>query len=158
MELAPPPHKPHPMQLVIDAETGIVLQQRNDGFATVDEWVEFVAGEDLDPALFTWTGPTRTRADQRAVWDAEHRAEMTRREEWFASRVAPTPLRVELDVIPLVHEYDDVTGAFQASLGDHFIGMLARRPRSDDPCTGWSEPGHVWSTARWQWRSWPSRT
>lgn len=152
VELAPPPHKPHPLQLVVDAETGIVLQQRNDGFATVDEWVEFVTGEVLDPALFTWTGPTRSRADQRAVWAAEHEAEMARRREWFAANVVPSPLRVELDVVPFVHEYDDATGAFQASLGDHFVGMLARRPRADAPWDlGWSEPGHRWSAARWDW-------
>ncbi|MGQ0631291.1 MAG: hypothetical protein ACT4P1_09625 [Sporichthyaceae bacterium] len=54
VELAPPPHKPHPLQLVVDAETGIVLQERNDGFGSVDEWVEFVVGEIFDEGLFTY--------------------------------------------------------------------------------------------------------
>jgi hypothetical protein len=40
VELAPPAHKPFPLTLVVDAETGIVLQERNDGFGSVTEWVE----------------------------------------------------------------------------------------------------------------------
>lgn len=96
VEPAPPPHKPHPIQLVVDAETGIVLQQRNDGFGTVDDGVEFVVGEHLDPALFTWDGPTRSADDQHAEFEAR----------WEADQ----------------------------------IGMLARRPRSEQPWDlQWSE-------------------
>lgn len=152
VELAPPRHKPHPMQLVVDAETGIVLQQRIDGFGGVKEWTGLVVGEPLDPALFTWTGPSRSRRDEQAAHRAEHRADLARRLDWFTANVAATPLRVEVAVEPFVHEYDERTGAFQASLGDGDLGLLARRPRSDKPWRlGWSAPAHRWSTVRWDW-------
>jgi hypothetical protein len=35
VELAPPPHKPYPLKIVIDAETGLVLRQANDAFRHV---------------------------------------------------------------------------------------------------------------------------
>jgi hypothetical protein len=152
VELAPPPHKPHPLQLVVDAETGIVLQQRNDGFGTVDEWVEFVVGDHLDPALFSWDGPARSAEDQRAEMNAELAADEAQRRRWFTDNVTELPLRVELSFAVLVHEYDDTTGAFQASLGDGHIGMLARRPRSDEPWDlHWAETQHRWQTTRWDW-------
>lgn len=152
VELAPPRHKPHPVQLVIDVETGIVLQQRNDGFGTVDEWVEFVGGDALDDALFSWDGPTRSAADERAVLDAQHDADVVGRQLWFTEHVTARPLRVEVNLDVLVHEYDDATGAFQASLGSGHIGMLARRPRSDEPWDlHWHEVQHRWSTPRWDW-------
>jgi len=152
VELAPPSHKPHPIQLVIDAQTGIVLQQRNDGFGTVDEWTDFVVGNVLDPALFTWNGPARSEADLRAEHEAEHQADMARRRDWFTRHVTDQPLRVEVDLDALVHEYDEATGAFQARLGHHRIGMLARRPHSTEPWElGWGEVQHQWSTRRWDW-------
>jgi hypothetical protein len=150
VELAPPRHKPHPIQLVVDAETGLLLQKRNDGFGMVEEWVELTVGEDLDPALFTWTGPSRPIEDRRAADRAEHEADLARRAAWFAERLGPAPVRAELELAPFVHDYDDETGAFHASLGD--IGSLARRPRSPDPWDpGFREVQHRWSTGRWDW-------
>ena len=153
VELAPPPHKPYPMQLVVDAQTGLVLQQRNDGFGSIDEWVEFVVGEHLDPELFTWSGPARDEADERAARWAEHERDMADRRDWFVRRVAPLPLRLELGVEVLVNEWDDATGAFRATLGANTnIGMLARRPTSEEPWDlGWSDVQHRWSDARWDW-------
>jgi hypothetical protein len=153
VELAPPPHKPYPIQLVIDAETGLILHERNDGFGSVDEWVEFVVGEPLDPDLFTWSGPARDEADERATRWAEHERDMARRRQWFVTRVAPLPLRVELGVDVLLNVCDDTTGAFQATLGEgSSVGMLARRPRSDEPWDpGWSNVQHRWSDQRWDW-------
>lgn len=151
VELAPPSHKPYPIQLVVDAETGIRLQQRNDGFGTVDEWVEFVVGESLDPGLFVWEGPSRSAADEGAKRLARHRAEIDSRRQWFAEHVTASPIRLELNLDVLVHQHD-ATGAFQASLGNHAIGMLARRPRSDQPWhLGWLHVQHRWSTPSWDW-------
>jgi hypothetical protein len=152
VEIAPPRHKPHPMQLVVDAETGIVLQRRNDAFGSVDEWAEFIVGEPLDPALFVWTGPTRSAADQRAENDARHDADMAARRRWFSDNVTPSPLRVEVTLTPLVHDYDEQTGSFHASLGATHDGALARRPSSDQPWyLGWSGVQHRWSVGRWDW-------
>lgn len=78
VELAPPSHKPHPLQLVVDAETGIVLQQRNDGFESIDEWTESVVGEVFDDALFHWSGEVRSSRDG-AERMREHEADMAER-------------------------------------------------------------------------------
>jgi hypothetical protein len=151
VELAPPQHKPCPIQLVVDAQTGLVLQQRNDGFGSIDEWVEFVVGEPLDPELFTWSGPARDDADERAARWAEHERDLANRREWFETHVAALSLRVELGLDVLLHEWDDTTGAFHASLGGN-VGTLTRRPRSDEPWDlGSSNNQHRWSEEGWDW-------
>jgi hypothetical protein len=153
VELAPPAHKKFPIQLVVDAQTGLVLQQRNDGYGSVDEWVEFVVGEPLADELFTWDGPARSLADQEEERRTQHEADLTRRRDWFEANVAALPLRVEVDLTVLVHVHDDETGAFEASVGADSVGSLARRPRSE---IDWERPGlttdtHRWSTPRWDW-------
>lgn len=40
VELAPPAHKPYPVQMIIDAETGLLLRQGNAAFGVFHEWVE----------------------------------------------------------------------------------------------------------------------
>jgi hypothetical protein len=151
VELAPPRRKPHPMQLVVDAETGLVLQQRNDGLGSVDEWVEFVVGEHLDEQLFAWAGEARTEDDEQAAQLAEHEADMARRQDWFIANVAALPIAVELTLPVHVHAYDD-SGGFQASLGERHHGSLARRPHSDAAWElGWSDDATFWSDERWDW-------
>ncbi|MEO6700213.1 MAG: hypothetical protein ABI140_00030 [Jatrophihabitantaceae bacterium] len=152
VSLAPPPDKPHPIQLVIDAETGLVLQQRNDGFGSVAEWIEFVTGQPLDPALFEWTGQVRIPEELNSDAQAEFEAEQAVRDSWFEANVAGLPLRAELALTVHVHEYDEQTGSFQASLGESHVGMLARRPISEAGWElGWGEVGHRWADQRWDW-------
>lgn len=160
VELAPRPGKPHPLQFVVDAETGIVLQQRNDVVGAVNEWVEFIVGDTLDPTLFTWDGPARSAADERAEYEAQQEAIFARRRQWFTQHVTSRPLRVELNLGVLVDEYDDATGAFQASLESSnnqigmtgLIGLIARRPRAEGPWDlAWYDVQHRWSTPRWDW-------
>jgi hypothetical protein len=149
VELAPPSHKPYPLQWIVGAETGLLLQQRNDGFVTVEEWTELVVGEPLDPALFEWDGPSRSEADVRVARDAAHERDMAGRAEWFAANVATEALRVELTLEPHLHEWEE-DGSFQASRGQ--VGVLARRPRSDTVWKrGWPDDAHRWSTERWDW-------
>jgi hypothetical protein len=151
VELAPPPHKPFPIQLVVDRETGLVLQQRNDGFGSVDEWTEFVLGEDAEDQLFHWDGPSRPESDERAEREREWQADLAERAEWFRSNVASLPLRLELDLSVLVniHEPD---GSFQASLGESGLGSLARRPSSEEDWQlGWSTVQHRWTKDGWDW-------
>jgi hypothetical protein len=149
VELAPPPHKQHPVQLVVDALTGIVLQQRNDDVGTTDEWVELVVGEDLDAGLFRWPGPTITSEELRL---AEHDADLAARMEWFRTSVAEVPLRLEIEVLPLVHVYAD-DGSFEASFGEEgLLGGLARRPCSDQLWDlHWHTVDYRWSTRHWDW-------
>jgi catechol 2,3-dioxygenase-like lactoylglutathione lyase family enzyme len=152
VELAPPAHKPYPMQLVIDAETGLVLQQRNDGFGSVDEWVEFVVGEAFPEGLFSWNGPSRTDEEAEAGYRAEHEAEMTRRNRWFEANVGHPPLCAQINLDVLVNEFDEVTGAFYATLGHRHLGSLARRPHSNEP---WEvaerDAARRWSDERFDW-------
>lgn len=153
VELAPPAHKPYPLQLVVDAETGLVLQQRNDGLGSVDEWVELVVGEPLPASLFGWDGPSRSAEQERARMQAQNRADTSRRSAWFAAHVARLPLRAELGLDVNVHDYDETTGAFQASLGHGHVGLLARRPLTESGSweLGWAEVQHRWSDDRWEW-------
>jgi hypothetical protein len=151
VELAPPARKPFPVQLVVDAETGLVLQQRNDGFGSCDEWIEIVFGERFDDDLFDWQGPRRTRADERLEHQREWEADLAARAEWFREQVADLPLRLELSVGVLVHVHDE-DGSFEASLGESGLGSLARRPASEEDWQlGWSEVQHRWSAGGWDW-------
>ena len=150
VELAPPKRKPYPIQLVVDAETGLILQERNDDFGSVDEWVEFVVGEEFDDALFTWTGPAISEEVERAERDAEHEADLARRRSWFEANVAPMPLRVELSLPVLVNHYDEATGEFVATLGNGHIGTIARRPHAEGP-TDEHTVTAAWSDGRWDW-------
>jgi hypothetical protein len=155
-ELAPPPRKPHPMQMVVDQETGLVLQQRTYGLGVVDEWVELTVGEVFDESLFVWDGAADSAEDEsrrmRAAGD-ERRAE---RRNWFRTRVTGESLLMEVVAdlnVDYVHTFDDHTGAFEASLGDRAIkGSLARRLRSSRPWElRWSGPVYRWSTADFDW-------
>ena len=151
VELAPPADKPFAIQVVVDAETGLVLQQRNDGFGSVDEWTEFVVGEEADDRLFHWDGPVRSEAEERAEHEREWQAELAERTDWFQANVAPLPLRLELDVSVLVHVHEP-DGSFQASIGESGLGSLARRPSSQEEWQlGWSEIQHRWSADGWDW-------
>jgi hypothetical protein len=151
VELAPPAHKPYPIQLVVDAETGLVLQQRNDGFGSVDEWTEFVVGEEAEDDLFQWNGPVRLEADERSERDREWQADLAERADWFRANVAPLPLRLELDVSVHVHVHEP-DGSFEASIGESHLGSLARRPSSqDDWPLAWHDVQHRWSADGWDW-------
>lgn len=150
VELAPPAHKPYPIQLVVDAQNGLVLRQANAGFGT---WTEFVAlqlGVDLPDELFVWDGPVREPRHR----EAEHERDMANRRAWLAARgITELPLAVGPELMP--NEWDDDTGAFQVTFSTNVNGSLARRPHSDEP---WPEldsqnwPHHYrWSDARWDW-------
>jgi hypothetical protein len=152
VELAPPRHKPHPMQWVVDAAIGIVLQQRNDGFGSVTEWTELVVGEPLDASLFGWDGPTRDEADLRAAQLSEDEADMAARRDWFTASVASLPLPMHMLAGVRVHTYDSLTGAFEASIEAGGLGTLERRPRSSEPWElGWHEVQHRWTDDTWDW-------
>lgn len=60
--LAPPPHKPEPMHMVIDQSTFLVLREGNDAFGTFHEWTELITDPEIDDALFTWTDTDRAAA------------------------------------------------------------------------------------------------
>lgn len=146
-ELAPPPHKPYPLQMIVDAETGLVLRKANRDFGSYEEWVEIDFNPELPNELFVWDGPTRPPRD----WEAEHAAEEADRQAWLDSR----GLVVELAIHPelRLHERDDETGEFHLSIDVSVHGALIRRPVADPlPDDGRHYP-HVyrWSDGRWSW-------
>ncbi|MCW2496305.1 hypothetical protein [Jatrophihabitans sp.] len=53
IELAPPPHKPEPMQITVDRSTGLILRQANAAFGTFHEWIGLDSDPDLPDELFT---------------------------------------------------------------------------------------------------------
>ncbi len=152
VELAPPAHKPFPIQLVIDSETGLVLQQRNDGFGSVDEWVELVVGEQLDESAVPLAGPVPVGGGRAGRARAGVAGRPGR-----PGGLVPRPRRHRCrcawnwssGVHVHVHEPD---GSFQASIGEGGLGMLARRPSSAaDWQLGWAQVQHRWSADGWDW-------
>jgi hypothetical protein len=148
---AAPPHKPFDMRVVIDAATGLILEQRF-GDASTARWTSFVTGEQIDSALFRWDGPSTSEQDMRAAQQREHDAEMDRRAAWFAQNVTDQPLSIRGEPIDvLLHEWEP-DGSFQASLNGGLDGALARRPRSTTWWQlGWSSVTHRWSDQQWDW-------
>ena len=148
VELAPPSHKPFPLTLVVDAETGVVLQERNDGFGSVTEWVELSFDPDLSDDLFVWTGDSLEPRDGRA----DHEREMASRREWLTARGIGDlswPAQAEL----ILHNCDDVSGEFEASVHLSLSGSVLRRRRSD---TDWETHNnwpheYRWSDHAWDW-------
>lgn len=153
IELAAPPRHAYPEQLVVDAATGLVLQRRIDALGAISEWTELTVTPSLPGELFTYDGDYRTRENDQAQMEAEHLEDGRRRSAWFTRNVATLPLRIELNVGVWVHEYDEQTGAFQASFGERHLGMIARRPAdaAGDWELHWGSAGHRWSDDRWQW-------
>jgi len=149
-ELAPPSHKPHPMQMIVDAATGLVLRQGNAAFGSYEEWTSLEVGSDLPDELFAWDGPTREPEDR----EAEHERDMANRRAWLAAHgITDLPLAFEPELV--ANQWDDESGAFHVSFSTDVHGSLARRPRSDEP---WSEAENQnwphtyrWSDERWDW-------
>jgi hypothetical protein len=51
--LLPPDHKPHPVTMIVDAVTGLVLSQRNTAFTSAIEWTRLEVGVALQDDRFT---------------------------------------------------------------------------------------------------------
>ena len=58
--LAPPRRKPHPLHVVVDDATGIVLRMAVPEMGFLVEMTELHIDVELDAGVFTWTGPVAT--------------------------------------------------------------------------------------------------
>ena len=149
-ELAPPSHKPFPLQMTVDAASGLVLRQANRDYGSVTEWLDLELDVDLPDELFAWDGPTQPPEDHRAAREAE----LAERTGWLESHgLTDLPIPPQLDVY--LHEWDDESGSLQLSVHSHGHGTLLRRAKSDEP---WAEAESVhyeqsyrWSDDRWDW-------
>ena len=149
-------------EVVVDAETGLVLRQHRTGSGAVDEWVSLTVGTPpLDAELFCYDGPepgARSPEDRRAEDLASYEQTRGRQRAWFQERVTSTPLQAEVVhelTVQWVRTVDEKTGAFEATLGagrGTAGGTLARRPHSTEPWElSWSTVDHRWRTTRWDW-------
>jgi hypothetical protein len=148
VELAPPPHKPFALTLVVDSATGLVLQEHNAGFDSVSEWVELRFGEDLPTEMFVWAGQARSPTDQQAEQDGI----MAARSAWLEQRgIGQLELTIGPDL--RLNEWDDDSGAFQAAFHASMSGSLVRYPLADaDPDLRQNWPfSYRWSDHSWNW-------
>ncbi len=149
--LAPPPHKPHPLRVAIDDETGAVLRVAvPDPPASVVEVLEIEVDQGVDPEVFRWDGPVAE----------DHVAEMAQddaSQRWFDQHQVPVPRYWAAGVSHMPMHADPATGAFSVYLmvPDEPV-LLARWLRDGQPPYAWaqvSEEQHVhrWVEGEWEW-------
>ena len=146
-----PPHKPYDMRVIVDAETGLVLERAFGNFS-VSRWTAFRVGEPVADDLFDWDGPVVTPADRRADGRAEYRRLVAEGERWFGTNVTSAPLEIDAEPVGVQLNGSEDDGGFQASLTGAVDGALARRPRSDAWWNlGWLQVTARWSDGTWDW-------
>ncbi|MGB7362538.1 MAG: hypothetical protein WA931_05810, partial [Rhodococcus sp. (in: high G+C Gram-positive bacteria)] len=132
--LEPPPHKPHPYGMVVDKETGLVLAQGIDQIGLLDEWIDLEVVDGFADELFTWTGPAESAEAAHRRTLAGHEDTSNERREWFRRNITGSTVRAVFSApfdVQYVHELDESTGEFFASLGNGLVsGSLARRLHS----------------------------
>jgi hypothetical protein len=148
---APPPNKPAAEKVIVDAETGLVLQSYFADFSGRSEWIEFEVVPKFDPSLFVWTGHFRTQAQVNAERRAEHDRDLALRAQWFRDNVTSAQLDIRGPLEVLVNEWYR-NGRFVATISGAVDASLCRRPRSSSRWRhGLSQVDHRWTDARWDW-------
>lgn len=146
--VAPPPHKPSPLRLACDDETGAVVRMTSPVTGARLEMVDFHPNVDIAAERFPWTGTVRTD------W-AEQIQQEFRGEQWLRQHRPPVPRWWPGGVnhVPLYADPD--TGAFTIELEVPGSPTLARTPR-DGAVPDWCgrDNGrhiHQWSDETWDW-------
>lgn len=62
VSLAPPPHKPFPLEMVIDQASGLVLAEGDPQGIWFSRWIELEVDPHIDEALFAWRDTDRLAA------------------------------------------------------------------------------------------------
>ena len=139
------------MRVIVDAETGLRLDQRFGDFSHA-RWTEFDTTATPDAERFRWDGPVVDEVAQHDAADRRWKADMTRRRNWFAANVTAGPLAVDGTAAEVTVHHFQPDGGFEASLDGGLEGSLARRRRSADWWNlGWSTVSHRWSDQHWDW-------
>lgn len=152
--LKPPKHKPCPLHWIVDAETGMLLRQANEGIDTVAEWTSFEVIDAVDENVFTWDGPSRTVEARAAEWAERERHIDAERADYLEHVLGVSDPVIAVTAKPtvLVHEWHD-DGSFSASL-DSPGGYITRRPLAQGPqdhdFSGNSDE-HTWTQGPWRW-------
>lgn len=150
VELAPPPHKPMPLRIWVDIESGQMLGYRAEQAGVGAQFENPVIGEEIDDAVFTWAGPVLTmeeyEREQRDRREAERAAQIARFSELVGASSLDT--RVRVDFAPETVHFRE-SGGFDAY---NRYTMLSRRPRGSEAWTpSWGPVHYVWSTPGWDW-------
>lgn len=152
VELSPPPHKPSPLVLVVDAVTGMTYEQRSARFGVLSRWTEIVAVDSHPEELFTWGGEVYEHEGSFCEMTDEEQRDWDRERAEAVARLGLDRLTLTTPVEAWVHEHDD-DGSFFVSLNTSGHGALIRRPTSPEP---WvpdiSYPFvDLWSDDEWDW-------
>ncbi|KXO91326.1 LolA family protein [Tsukamurella pseudospumae] len=166
VELAPPSHKPAPIQIVVDRESGAVLHQGNEEFDVSVEFISIEVGGDVDDALFTWSADAvsmdeRRAADSRAA-RAEYEEAQAARLSRLESDLGARSFTVQVPVDFVIADVDELgeDGSFAARVrsdaAPHVDGYLRRRAHQPGrwhvDSTG--RPVHHWTAAGFDWALW----
>lgn len=164
IELAPPSHKPAPIQIVVDRESGAVLHQGNEEFDVSVEFISIEVGGDIDDALFTWSGNALSMDERRErEYEAEraaYRQAQASRLSWLESGLGASAFTVRVPIeltITDVDELDEESGSFSVRIRSgatpHVDGQLRRRRHQSDQWHVGStdSPVHRWTAAGYDW-------
>ncbi len=148
--LEPPPHKEHPLALVVDDQTGALLEIRSTGIDAFTTLTDFEPDGAIDDSIFTYDGPVATDwADERRR--REEIQERGREMQWPTPRYWPRGVPLHL----LDADFD--TGAFVGLLEvPPDSALLARWPPgtpTPEALSHRSPPMHLhqWSREGWSW-------
>lgn len=147
--LAPPAHKPSPLEVVFDDATGAVLEYRSQGGDYWETLTSFEVDVELDHGRFAWDGAVDTEWVDDGQAQRRH-AEMIDRHRWPSPTWWPTGM--PLDVL----DGDVDEGWFIGWLGDTSHRVLARwRPGASpvrlDRLIGGISFQHRWERDGWDW-------
>lgn len=168
LTLKPPSHKPYPLHWIVDAETGMLLRQANDGVGKVAEWTSFEVVGPVPASTFTWNGPVRereTRAQESERMHEEYLRQQDERRRELIGDAQPELHVIAHPSIEVSHSGDD--GTIEAMIGSPH-GTLMRSPIGgasgpnssagedswmDDDADLW--PAHTttyeWQSGPWEW-------
>jgi hypothetical protein len=155
IELAPPPHKPAPIILTMDAATGMRMRWHSGRFGDVFRWTDIDHGVMHAEELFDWTGDYAWAAtfDDDTPDDLREVIERDRHEraEQLAALRMPD-LQVELTAHPELGVVEDDGSAHLSYDLEGFI-VVERRPHSDAPWDHGVFPGESieWSEGDVDW-------
>jgi hypothetical protein len=148
--LSPPPHKEHPLEVVIDDATGVILELRSVGIDNYKTLTNFVPDAEITDERFVYNGTVRTdQADKRRREEEDRR--LAQEMDWPTPRYWPTGLQIVLiDANPETRSF---IGYIEGVDG---LPILARWLKGESAPKRLAERSdgqhiHSWSNGKWEW-------
>jgi hypothetical protein len=148
--LAPPPHKPYPLRVVVDEATGTLLHMSVAELDSLTEMTEFEPDAEIADDAFDWSGPYSTG------WEDERTRRATTN-AWLQTQAFPVPRWWPGGVACHNLAGDAETGAFVVELDVPGAPLLARGPiGAAPPWPQWDaairgRAVNRWRDDRWEW-------